>query len=120
MKFLADECCDDGMIQYLREKGIDVLYIQESNSGSTDSQVLSEAYQKRRILITEDKDFGELVYRLKKPVYGIILLRFDPLEKEKKIQRLFDLITNYSSRLQGNFLVLDAEKTRIRPLMQSS
>lgn len=113
---LADECCDDGMVKYLREKGYDVLYIQESKSGITDSQVLSEAYQEKRILITEDKDFGELVYRLKKPVYGVILLRFNPLEKEKKIERIIDLITNHSSRLKGNFLVLDSEKTRIRPL----
>jgi len=65
MKFLADECCDDGMVKYLREKGIDVTYIQESKSGIADSQVLSEAYQEKRILITEDKDFGELVYRFK-------------------------------------------------------
>lgn len=74
MKFLADECCDYSMVQHLRNEGHRVDYIQENNPGVTDIEVLKSAFREKRVLITEDKDFGELVYRFKKPAYGIVLL----------------------------------------------
>ncbi len=116
MKFLADECCDTGLVQQLRNFGHDVVYIQETASGSSDNQVLKQAFTEKRILITEDKDFGELVYRLKKPVFGIILLRFNPLKRTEKIDRIKELLDHYSSKLNGHFTVVDIEKFRIRPL----
>ena len=75
MKFLADECCDHGLVGALRQSGHDVLYVLESKRGATDEDVLALAFDDRRIIITEDKGFGELVYRLKKPAHGIILIR---------------------------------------------
>jgi len=116
MKFLADECCDISMVKRLREEEHDVVYIQEKMPGISDSEVLQEAFLEKRILITEDKDFGELVYRLKKPVYGLILLRFHPLEKREKIGRIIELSDQYSSKMKGNLIVIDSEKIRIRPL----
>ncbi|HET6528297.1 MAG TPA: DUF5615 family PIN-like protein [Balneolaceae bacterium] len=74
MKFLADECCDASLVKELRHAGHNVLYVMEYGPGSTDTEVLEKAFSERRVLITEDKDFGELVYRLKKPVTGVILL----------------------------------------------
>ena len=67
MKFLADECCNTGLVGSLREDGHDVLYILETKAGVSDDKVLLDAYNEERILLTEDKDFGELVYRFKKP-----------------------------------------------------
>ena len=67
MKFLADECCDTGLVASLRKDGHDVLYAIEKKAGAIDDEILSDAYKEERILITEDKDFGELVYRFKKP-----------------------------------------------------
>ena len=59
----------------LRDDGHDVTHVLEKIAGATDDEVLLAAYDEGRILLTEDKDFGELVYRLKKPSRGIILLR---------------------------------------------
>ena len=67
MKFFADECCDTEMVASLRIEGHDVLYVLEEEPGLQDEVVLQRAYVERRILLTEDKDFGELVYRLRKP-----------------------------------------------------
>ena len=67
MKFLADECCDTELVTSLRDDGHDVLYVLEKKAGVTDEEVLFDAYNDGRILLTEDKDFGELVYRLRKP-----------------------------------------------------
>jgi predicted nuclease of predicted toxin-antitoxin system len=88
MKFLADECCNAALVENLRAIGEDVLYIVEEGRGVTDTQGLATAFAEKRVLITEDKDFGELVYRLKKETSGIILLRFQPSQSELKWQRL--------------------------------
>ena len=66
MKLLADECCDAGLVAALRADGHDVLYALESLRGATDDEVLKRANDDERILLTEDKDFGELVHRLKR------------------------------------------------------
>jgi predicted nuclease of predicted toxin-antitoxin system len=62
MKFLADESCAGPVIQALREAGHDVLAIAEAARGAVDEAVMARALGERRILITEDPDFGELVY----------------------------------------------------------
>ena len=59
----------------MRSSGIDVHYILESHPGADDEKVLQIPNDEERILITQDKDFGELVYRLQKVHFGIILLR---------------------------------------------
>ena len=66
MKFLADECCDSGLVEFLRNADHQVDHIQELLQGVTDKEVLRKAKKERRILLTEDKVFGELVFRLKK------------------------------------------------------
>ena len=116
MKFLADECCDAQVVSLLRSQRHDVLYVTEFKPGALDEEVLKKAFNEKRILLTEDKDFGELVYRLKKPAYGIILLRFEVSERHLKWPRLMELIHHHSSKLEGHFIVVDIEKFRFRPL----
>ena len=117
MKFLADECCDAGLVASLRADGHDVLCILEEKPGASDDEVLLDAYTEGRILITEDKDFGELVYRLRKPANGIILIRIDVKERYMKWERLRKLIDKYEDRLGGCFVVIDIQKFRFRPFL---
>ena len=114
MIFLADECCNAGLVASLRDHGHDVLYIKEEKPGSNDDEVLSIAYNEDRILITEDTDFGELVYRLKKPSKGIILIRIDVKDRHIKWDRLRKLIETYPNRMKDRFIVIDTEKFRFR------
>lgn len=116
MKFLADECCDADLVSLLRSEGYDVAYVMEFQPGALDKEVLEKAFAEDRILLTEDKDFGELVYRLKKPAYGIVLLRFEVGERHLKWLRLKQLIDEYGFKLEGFFVVIDREKFRFRPL----
>ena len=67
--------------------------------------------------MTEDKDFGDLVYRLKKPANGIILIRIDIQERHMKWPRLKTLIDKYEDRLSGHFIVLEMNRIRFRPLI---
>lgn len=117
LKFLADECCDTRLISSLREAGYDVLYVPEQMAGASDDAVLFKAYEEGRILLTEDKDFGELVYRFKKPSRGIILLRIDISERQLKWPRVKRLLKDYGDRLKGNFVVIESEKYRFRSLI---
>ena len=117
MKFLADECCDTGVVASLRADGHDVTYVLERQAGISDEEVLQNAFVEGRILLTEDKDFGELIYRLKKPAYGIILIRIDVQERHEKWPRLEALIAKHGDRLTGYFVVVDLNKYRFRPLI---
>jgi len=106
-----------GLVRSLRGDGHDVLYVLEEKPGATDDEVLLEAYEQGRILLTEDKDFGELVYRLKKRAKGIVLLRVDVQERHLKWPRLKKLVDNYEERLPKHFVVIDTQKFRFRPLL---
>jgi predicted nuclease of predicted toxin-antitoxin system len=116
VKFLADECCDALLVERLRAAGHDVLYIKDVSPGSPDDDVLRLACEQQRVLITEDKDFGEMVVRFLLPAFGIVLLRLDPADSEFKFKRTMDLLTQQPDRLAGSFIVVDEVKTRIRKL----
>lgn len=116
MKFLADECCNSDLVNALRQQGHDVLYVVESMRGATDDEVLSCAYAEDRILLTEDKDFGELVYRLRLPTKGLTLLRFEIADRRLKIARLNTFLKENEHRLVRTFVVLEKDKARFRPL----
>lgn len=118
MRLLADECCNTELVSALRSDGHDVLFAVESLRGATDDEILKRADDEGRILLTEDKDFGELVYRLKRSARGIILLRFDVTESATKISRLRNLLETKSGLLLGAFIVIDKDKMRFRQLQQ--
>ncbi len=117
MRFLADECCDTELVSILRKEGHDIIHVSEETTGIPDEKILNDAYNDNRILITEDKDFGELVYRLKKPCKGIILIRIDVKDRNQKKSRLKQLLDKYPERLAGYFTVIDVKKYRFRPLI---
>lgn len=116
MKFLADECCDASLVEALRQDGHDVVYAVESLRGATDDELLARAFSEQRLLVTEDKDFGELVYRLRRPAHGIVLLRFDIMDRHLKLPRLQYLLAQSPERLPEAMVVLEADKVRFRPL----
>jgi predicted nuclease of predicted toxin-antitoxin system len=116
VKFVADECCDALLVDGLRQHGHDVLYVKEIAPGVTDDKVLQLAADQERVLLTEDKDFGELVVRLRLPAYGIVLLRINPADSHAKLARVSYLLEHYVDRLPGSFVVLSQKRARFRPL----
>jgi hypothetical protein len=72
MFFLADECVDAAVVEGLRDAGHDVRYVAEGERALTDAEVLKIAAQENRILLTEDKDFGDLVFRGGYVVPGVV------------------------------------------------
>jgi predicted nuclease of predicted toxin-antitoxin system len=114
MKFLLDQSTDARLIPFLKTLGHDVTRIgSHYPPGLPDQEVLPLAKQKQRILITDDRDFGELVFRLQQPHAGVIFLRlgtYAPLSL--KSERLSYVLTNYSDQLD-QFLVVTKDTVRI-------
>jgi predicted nuclease of predicted toxin-antitoxin system len=79
LNFLADESCDLAFVRVLRQNGYDVKAIVEVMPGASDLKVLESGFEERRILLTEDKDFGEWIFSQKSATAGVILLRY-PVE----------------------------------------
>ena len=112
--FLIDESVDFRIVNALREEGYTVKAVVEMSPGITDAQIMKLALKMEAIIITEDKDFGELSFRLQKPNLGIILFRLGNLPIHERIQKLNSLLVRYSSRLENRFTVISPQKLRIR------
>jgi predicted nuclease of predicted toxin-antitoxin system len=115
MKFLADECCDRIIVVALRDAGHDVRYLCEEATGADDRAILQQAYSDERIIITEDKDFGELVHRLHHETRGVVLIRISDVMRPTKARRVCELARRHGDRLAGRFVVVEPHQTRFRP-----
>jgi len=94
--------------------------VAELASGATDAEVLQHAHDDRRLLLTEDKDFGELVFRSKKAVPGLVLLRLDAEKSVIKWGRLEAAIEKFGERLFGRYVVIEEARFRSRALNLST
>jgi predicted nuclease of predicted toxin-antitoxin system len=112
MRFLVDECTGPKVAQWLRSQGHDVFSVYEEARGISDDEVLRRAYAEVRVLITNDKDFGEKVYREGHPHHGVILLRLEDERAQKKIQVLARLLSHYGEQVQDRFVVATERYTR--------
>jgi predicted nuclease of predicted toxin-antitoxin system len=116
MRFLADESCDHIVTQALRASGHDVISIAETNPGSLDSDILDQALNDQRILITEDRDFSELVFRDGKPAYSVILIRIPASQRLQKVSRINELLSSRVSEMQNAMITLTLTDIRIRTM----
>lgn len=115
MKFLLDESADARLRPHLVSRGHDVAAIALDHSpGLTDQLVLAIARQEARILITDDRDFAELVFRHRHPHQGVIYLRLgEHAELPIKLQRIDYVLAHYGDQLD-QFLVVTRDRIRVR------
>ncbi len=114
MRFLADESCDFAVVRALRAEKHDVLAILEGRRGAGDQDIIELARQEERILLTEDKDFGRLVYLAGAPRVGVILLRFPARVRGELCDAVVRLIKQHGEKLLGSFVVLQPGRVRIK------
>lgn len=119
MILLADENIRFDLIESVRAAGFEVISILESCPGVTDEEVLNFASQKCAVLLTNDKDFGNMVYRLKIPNHGIILLRTPELASIEVFKILIEVLENKTVDLHDSFTVITDQAVRIRKLTGS-
>lgn len=116
IKFIVDESVDFPVVNYLRSKGFDAASIVEDYPSLDDIEILKIAFKENRILITNDKDFGTLIFKEKLKSRGVILLRLWDQTSKAKIRFLEMVIKDYSDRLLENFIVVTENKIRIRKI----
>jgi predicted nuclease of predicted toxin-antitoxin system len=117
LRFLADESFSCAIISVLREKGHNIKWIGEIAAGISDRAVYQIAKEEDRVILTEDKDFGELAVRFKLKTSGVVLLRISSKEKELRQKRVFELLERFPDKLEGHLVVINPEKFRFRKLI---
>ena len=74
MRFLVDECTGPRVAKWLREEGHEVFSIYDQSRGMSDEEIILKAYQENWIIVTNDKDFGELIFRDSHNHKGVIFI----------------------------------------------
>jgi predicted nuclease of predicted toxin-antitoxin system len=112
MRFLVDECAGPAVAEWLREQGHEVFSVFDEAKGISDNEILDKAVAENRILITNGKDFGEMVFRERREHHGVIFLRLNDERSANKIVVLQHLLESYSEKLPNQFVTATEAKVR--------
>ena len=112
MRFMVDECTGPTVARWLRDESHDVFSVYDEARGMADDDILGKAYAENWILITNDKDFGEKVYRNKLRHRGVIFLRLHDERPASKIYAIEKLLDGFGDQLAGAFVVVTETHVR--------
>jgi predicted nuclease of predicted toxin-antitoxin system len=115
VKLLGDEGVDAAIVARLRADGHDVVYVAELSPSITDEAVLELANGDERILVTADKDFGDLVFRLRQVAFGVLLVRLTGLSSASRADAVSESVREHGREMAGGFTVVSPGLVRIRP-----
>lgn len=118
MKLLADENIHGDLVKWLRSRGHDVLYAAEAFPSISDDGLLAVARNEDRVLITDDKDFGELVFHRRLVTRGVILIRLSARSASERIERLSRIWSDVESQVSYKFIVISDRKVRVRGVLR--
>jgi predicted nuclease of predicted toxin-antitoxin system len=113
MRFLADESCDFAVVRALRAAGHDVVAVGELSPRAEDETVVHLAVKEKRVVLTEDKDFGQLVYADRRASGGILLLRFPATARSRLAKAVLELVNRRGEQIIGRFIVIQPGRIRI-------
>ena len=114
MNFLADESVDQQIVEQLRLEGHEVFYVAEMEPSIPDDLVMQRANEHLALLLTEDKDFGWLVYVSHADSAGVILIRFPGNARESLVDTVLSLLEQHQNSILGSFIILQPGYIRIR------
>ncbi|MEK6888431.1 MAG: DUF5615 family PIN-like protein [Candidatus Aenigmatarchaeota archaeon] len=112
MKFLVDANLGRKFVNLMQKAGYDTIFAKDLSPLSTDEEILAKANVEERVIITNDKDFGELVFRSGKAARGVILLRTIATGSVER----FELAKGVLDKSKSKFIVVEEGRVRIRPL----
>ena len=114
MRFFVDESAGASVAQLLRDQGHEVLAVAEAMPMAVDTDILLKAAAERSIVVTNDKDFGDLVFRSGQAHAGILLLRLKDESAENRVRVVRTVLERHAADLSGNFVVATNSHVRIR------
>lgn len=112
MRFIVDECTGPKVAAWLRAEGHEVFSVFDEARGIEDDKVIQKAYNENWILISNDKDFGEKVFRERQPHRGVIFMRLEDERANNKIEVLRQLLESYADRFEDQFVVVTETQVR--------
>lgn len=112
MRFLIDECSGPKLAQWLRSQEYEVFSVYEEARGMSDDEIIRKAFSENWVLITNDKDFGEKVYRGKFPHKGVVLLRLEDERSANKINVMKAFLDEYNELFIDHFIVITEKQIR--------
>ena len=112
MRFIVDESTGPAVAEWLREQGHEVFLVYDEARGMGDEDIIEKAATENWILMTNDKDFGEKVYRERRPHKGVVLLRLDDERASVKIKTIKQMLESYADRLRDHFVVVTENSVR--------
>lgn len=117
MRILADENVARDVVAWLRSTGHDVLFAAEVRAGAADVDWAARAEAEQRVILTSDKDFGDLVFRDRLASGGVVLLRLEDLRVAEILARLQAVWSVVEANPSGRFIVITESKVRVRSLL---
>lgn len=114
LRFLVDHNVGRGVAQSLRRDGYDAIYVGDVDPHMTDVAILEWAVRERRIVITQDHDFGMLVFHSGRPHAGVVLLRMGEARRVERIAVMCWILAHHASDLPDHFSVFENGRLRIR------
>jgi predicted nuclease of predicted toxin-antitoxin system len=114
VKLLADESVDGPIVARLRQDGYEVLYVAEMQPGISDDAVLGLANQQQCLLVTADRDFGDLVFHQHRLMSGIVLIRLAGLPSHVKAEIVSGIMREREGEMLHAFSVITRRAVRIR------
>jgi predicted nuclease of predicted toxin-antitoxin system len=114
MNLVADEGVDKAVVDGLRAAGFSVTYFAEHGAGADDTEVLVAANVAQSLLLTCDKDFGELVFRNQLSTAGVVLIRLDGLSADLKSRTVVEAVRGHGEAMLHAFTVISPGIMRIR------
>ncbi len=116
MRIIANENIMATVISELRKRGHDVLWIKEAMPKAADDAILARAEAEQRLVLTHDKDFGELAFRYGLPATcGMLLIRLSGAGRQADIDQILNVVDSRDD-WSGHFSVASRAHLRIRPL----
>ena len=114
LKFLVDVGVGRQVEHYLQTQGYDIKTVRAIDNKMLDTEIIRLAVKENRMIITMDKDFGELVYHCGMDHCGVLLLRLEEATSAEKVQVVDDILANYSTQIYHCFCVFQNDKLRIK------
>lgn len=116
MKFVVDESTGRAVAKFLKEEGYDTVFVGSDNKGIEDEEIVDKAAKEERIIITNDKDFGELTVREDKKSEGVLLLRLKIETPSNKVRTVENILREHKEKLENNLVIARENQIKVREI----
>lgn len=113
IRFIVDECTGPSVAKWLSGEGYEVFSVFDETPGIDDKEIITKAHEGNWVIITNDKDFSDLIFRDSHPHRGVIFLRLSNERSANKIRCLKKLLAQFPDRIKDQFVVVSESNVRI-------